>query len=167
MTEKWHSTHLSTILPELSNSAQSLKGCLQARRVNVAQCIYNLDRMERCIYDLMSTFCASPSRTGDPNFSLDPEKLTEEARRTQWDTLPISAIANAHKEKADALTYRGNPDGTPAHLGEIYIEYVKYLLLHKLHPDITRSGHDPAYTQVFKNVSALEQHMIEAARFPS
>ncbi|KAJ7777058.1 hypothetical protein B0H16DRAFT_1449203 [Mycena metata] len=143
MTEKWQSTDLSTILPELSDSARRLKGSLQGRHINVKQCIAILESMERSIDDLKSTFGANgrPSGNGAPNLSLDPKVLGKEARDTLWDALPVFAIANAHEEKAESLTQGG------AELGEIYIEHAKYLLLHKLHNPKWKD--DPAVTEVF------------------
>ncbi|KAJ7748696.1 hypothetical protein B0H16DRAFT_1692126 [Mycena metata] len=133
MTEKWQSTDLSTILPEVSDSLRRLKGrvvlSLQGRHINVKQCIAILESMERSIDDLKSTFSANGRPSGGaPNLSLDPKILGKEARDTLWDALPVFAIANAHQEKAKALTH-DNPD----HFAKIYIEYAKYLLLHNLH----------------------------------
>ncbi|KAJ7777057.1 hypothetical protein B0H16DRAFT_1712114 [Mycena metata] len=85
MTEKWQSTDLSTILPELSDSARRLKGSLQERRINVEQCIAILKSMERSIDDLKTTFGAfneRPSGNEATNLSLDPMILGKEARGT-------------------------------------------------------------------------------------
>ncbi|KAJ7748036.1 hypothetical protein B0H16DRAFT_1461727 [Mycena metata] len=165
MTEKWQSTDLSTILPELSDSARRLEGSLEGGQVNVEQCIAILESMERSIDDLKSTFSISderPSGKGAPNLSLDPKILGKEADDTLWDALPVLAIANAHQEKAKALTHH-NPD----HFAEIYIEYAKYLLLHNLHN--ANYENDPAVTEVFRKVSALEgameQYTMEASTY--
>ncbi|KAJ7718920.1 hypothetical protein B0H16DRAFT_1475275 [Mycena metata] len=127
MTEKWQSTDLSTILPELVDSARRLKGSLEEGQINVEQCIAILESMERSIDDLKSTFSISderPSGKGAPNVSLDPKILGKGARDTLWDALP-----------------RG------ADLREIYIEHSKYFLLHKLHN--ANYENDPVVIEVF------------------
>ncbi|KAJ7748064.1 hypothetical protein B0H16DRAFT_1461749 [Mycena metata] len=159
MTEKWQSTDLSTILPELSDSAWRLKGSLEEGQINVEQCIAILESMERSIDDLKSTFSISderPSGKGAPNLSLDPKILGKEARDTLWNALPVFAIANAHEEKAKSLTQGG------ADLREIYIEHSKYFLLHKLHN--ANYENDPVVTEVFGKVILATESLLAKHR---
>jgi hypothetical protein len=81
------------------------------------------------------------------------QELAERARHTLWDDLPVDAIANAHRKKADDMVSRGNVTGNAVQLSEIYIEYAKYLLLHPV------TNNDPVYRKVYHHFVALEKTM--------
>ncbi|KAJ7732835.1 hypothetical protein B0H16DRAFT_1732563 [Mycena metata] len=57
-------------------------------------------------------------------------KLAQDVTSTLWNELPLLAIAEAHKNRAENLVARGTTGDEPGHLREVYIDYAKYLLLY-------------------------------------
>ncbi|KAJ7467803.1 hypothetical protein B0H11DRAFT_1921287 [Mycena galericulata] len=76
------------------------------------------------------------------------QELAREAKEGLWDTLPICAIAEAHKRKAEQLMARGNPDynGSSDNSEEVYVEFLKYLWLYP-------RKNDPEYNGAFAGAS--------------
>jgi hypothetical protein len=72
------------------------------------------------------------------------QRLTEKVKETIWDSLPLCAIAEAHKKKGHNIVAQGDPDDeSTTNAFEAYVEYSKYLLLypHKDHEEYA-STHD-------------------------
>ncbi|KAJ7777062.1 hypothetical protein B0H16DRAFT_1879217 [Mycena metata] len=81
------------------------------------------------------------------------ERLVQEVKATMWTELPLLAIAEAYKKRAEDLIARGG--GARA----VYIEYAKYLVLHP-------EEESEDYKKVFMNVRALEQAILENTTLP-
>jgi hypothetical protein len=73
------------------------------------------------------------------------QKLARQAEETIWDGLPLCAIAEAHRKKAEGLMARGSPESG---ISEVYVEYLKYLRLYP-HKD------SPVYVSVSSNSTKL------------
>ncbi|KAJ7155842.1 hypothetical protein C8R46DRAFT_1226913 [Mycena filopes] len=80
-------------------------------------------------------------------------RLFQEVNEKLWTELPLLAIAEAHKRKAKEMEEEG-AGSDEGNVREVYIEYVKYLVLH---PDKGSEG----YARVFRKVKALEQVILE------
>ncbi|KAJ6580697.1 hypothetical protein B0H19DRAFT_1369218 [Mycena capillaripes] len=153
--ELWRPTNLSIILPDIHKSVDDLKRFLQDKGVDITECNRNFKDLEGEINTLVQAFSLHTWPKGaDSNSPFSIMHLSEDARRTLWDNVPICAIANAHKKEADFLTTQGGP------LCEIYIEYAKYLLLH---PRSNEENEDSEYTEVFRKVHMLESFMQDVS----
>ncbi|KAJ7743718.1 hypothetical protein DFH07DRAFT_777332 [Mycena maculata] len=149
MADQWRPTYLSTTLPYLTKSKEDLKLCLQQRSIDVGECHRILEEMDRYISVIMQAFSSSWPPQNDQNSASLIQKLSDNARHTLWDEIPVRAIAKAHNERAKTLAYRGNIDGDPSQLYEVYIEYAKSLLLQP-------RSNDPLYIDTYRNLAALE-----------
>ncbi|KAJ7467765.1 hypothetical protein B0H11DRAFT_2046282 [Mycena galericulata] len=79
------------------------------------------------------------------------QELAREAKEGIWDALPICAIAEAHKRKAERLMARGNPDdNASSNNSEVYVEFLKYLVLYP-------HKNDAEYNKTFRMVYLLGQ----------
>ncbi|KAJ7825715.1 hypothetical protein B0H13DRAFT_2122186, partial [Mycena leptocephala] len=133
MADQWRTTNLSTILPALSKSLDNLKSSLGS---NNAECNRNIEDLEAGIKHLIKAFSPQVQiHSADGNAKPLIRELAERARHTLWDDLPVDAMANAHRKKADDMVSRGNVKGNAVQLSEVYIEYAKYLLLHPVMND--------------------------------
>jgi hypothetical protein len=66
------------------------------------------------------------------------QRLTEQVKETIWDSLPLCAIAEAHKKEGDEIVAQGDlDDDSTTNASAAYVEYSKYLLLypHKEHEE--------------------------------
>ncbi|KAJ6573082.1 hypothetical protein DFH09DRAFT_1152279, partial [Mycena vulgaris] len=142
MAEQWRNIELSVLMPRLSQSKDNLKWSLRNQPIYVAECNRGVEELEEYINATTEAFASSPLN----------KQLLEDARRTLWDTIPVYAIANAHKERAEALMSQGNIEGDPAHLFRVYIEYAKYLMLHP-------PSYNPEYVRTCHKVAVLEATM--------
>ncbi|KAJ7230319.1 hypothetical protein GGX14DRAFT_384272 [Mycena pura] len=94
----------------------------------------SVHRQWRCILDLIGTLDSTPAK-----------QICQEAARSVLDSIPLCAIASAHKREADALYSQGSPD---AHT--IYMSYCKYLLLYPF-------TQEEEYRSVLKKTYILER----------
>ncbi|KAJ7483470.1 hypothetical protein FB451DRAFT_1234692 [Mycena latifolia] len=85
--------------------------------------------------------------TGSPQL----DQLIAEAKATLWDSLPLYAIAEAHKKRGDKIMAQGDPEGNGETIPAVYVAYLKYLLLC---PEEFRHGNE--YVRVCKDVRLLE-----------
>ncbi|KAJ6530839.1 hypothetical protein DFH09DRAFT_1183977, partial [Mycena vulgaris] len=158
MAEQWQDIKLSILLPKLSQSKDNLKRSLRNQPIDVAECNRGADELEECINAATEAFARGQfdQLASRPNSQSSPliKQLLEDARRTLWDTIPVYAIANAHKERAEALMSQGNIEGDRDHLFRVYIEYAKYLMLHPVPP-----SNNPEYTGTCHKVAVLEATM--------
>ncbi|KAJ6530856.1 hypothetical protein DFH09DRAFT_1183996 [Mycena vulgaris] len=156
MAEQWRNIELSVLLPRLSQSKDNLKRSLRNQPIYMAEYNRSVDELEECINAVTEAFARRhfDQLASRPNSQSSPliKQLLEDARRTLWDTIPVYAIANAHKERAEALMSQGNTEGDPAHLFRVYIEYAKYLMLHP-------PSNSPEYTRMCHKVAVLEATM--------
>ncbi|KAJ6530832.1 hypothetical protein DFH09DRAFT_1183964 [Mycena vulgaris] len=155
MAEQWRNIELSDLLPRLSQSKDNLKRSLRNQPIYVAECNQGVEELEKCINDVTDAFARGhfdqlASRLNSQSSPLI-KQLLEDARRTLWDTIPVYAIANVHKERAEALMSQGNIEGDRDHLFRVYIEYAKYLMLHP--------PGSPEYTGTCHKVAVLEATM--------
>ncbi|KAJ7498236.1 hypothetical protein B0H11DRAFT_1909750 [Mycena galericulata] len=87
------------------------------------------------------------------------QELAREAKEGIWDTLPICAIAEAHKRKAEHLMARGNPDyNGSSNNSEVYVEFLRYLWLYP-------HKNDPEYNGAFAGASDRWSSLIRIRRF--
>ncbi|KAJ6580693.1 hypothetical protein B0H19DRAFT_1250994 [Mycena capillaripes] len=108
--ELWRPTNLSIILPNIHKSVDDLKCFLQDKGVNSPESNRKFQDLEGGINALVQAFSLHPWIQGaESNSPSLIRNLSEDARRTLWDNVPILAIAKAHKEKADVLTKQGGP----------------------------------------------------------
>ncbi|KAJ7155858.1 hypothetical protein C8R46DRAFT_1116657 [Mycena filopes] len=80
------------------------------------------------------------------------KRLVREVNATLWMELPLLAIAEAYKKRAEDMIAEGT-DSDEGNAREVYIEYSKYLALH---PD----KKSKEYARVFKAVKALENAIL-------
>ncbi|KAJ7777080.1 hypothetical protein B0H16DRAFT_1504277 [Mycena metata] len=78
------------------------------------------------------------------------KRLVQEVKSTMWKELPLLAIAEAYRKRAEDLMRGTDGDNARA----VYIEYTKYLMLHP-----QKESED--YKKIFMNVKALEQAIID------
>ncbi|KAJ7327998.1 hypothetical protein DFH08DRAFT_816160 [Mycena albidolilacea] len=96
-----------------------------------------------------------PPGANDTDNLDSSHQLAREAERTLWEELPLCAIAEAHKNKAEYL--KDQPIGADeteqrTRTEEAYVEYLKYL---QLYPD--KNNKD--YKATFELVRYLEKEM--------
>ncbi|KAJ6504468.1 hypothetical protein DFH09DRAFT_1201213 [Mycena vulgaris] len=102
---------------------------------------------------------AWPHPTDDSSTTIDPSylrQLAEHAKATVWDSLPLCAIAEAHKKKGDIIMARGDPNANAANASAVYVEYRKYL---QLYPH----KKDEEYKKISRAVYLLEQALGRAS----
>ncbi|KAJ7780054.1 hypothetical protein DFH07DRAFT_793571 [Mycena maculata] len=104
------------------------------------------------IATLRNKILGFPSTAHNSSADLSPlQLLAQDAEEKLWDDLPLCAIAEAHKRKAENLMARGNPDENgPGNISEVYVEYLKYLNLYPY-------KNDKEYIKTFATVHMLEQ----------
>ncbi|KAJ6530849.1 hypothetical protein DFH09DRAFT_1183990 [Mycena vulgaris] len=160
MAEQWRDIELSGLLPRLSRSKDNLKRSLQNQPIDVAECNRGVEELEECINDATEAFARRHFDYNSPYTESSPliKKLLEDARRTLWDTIPVYAIANAHKERAEALMLQGNIEEGRDHLSKVYIEYAKYLMLHPPSDNLE-------YVRTRQRVAVLEATMARSLKF--
>ncbi|KAJ6530843.1 hypothetical protein DFH09DRAFT_1326740 [Mycena vulgaris] len=148
------SNQIKLLLPRLSQSKDSLERSLRNQPMDVAECNRSVDELEGCINTVTEAFARGHFDYNSPHTESSPliRELLEDARHTLWDTIPVYAIANAHKERAEALILQGNIEGGHDHLSKVYIEYAKYLMLHP-------ASHNLEYIGTRQRVAVLEATM--------
>ncbi|KAJ7036634.1 hypothetical protein C8F04DRAFT_1095196 [Mycena alexandri] len=84
------------------------------------------------------------------------KQLVQEFKATMWTELPLLAIAEAYRKRAEDLIAQGTDSGNAR---AVYIEYAKYLALH---PE--KKSED--YRKIFIRVKALEQAIVDNTTLP-
>ncbi|KAJ7125746.1 hypothetical protein C8R43DRAFT_1135073 [Mycena crocata] len=150
--ETWHSLDLSSLIQATSNALANLQSDLPDRFLESNVLKSRLETLETHISELqralatpntIHSHCTIPG----PGSSPAVQKLAETALKTLWDDVPLSAIMNAHKHKADRLR---TSDSEGINNEKVYVEYCKVL---HLHPG-PRDG--PEFRQLYKRVHHLE-----------